>query len=51
MKGKDMTISNFPSRIKVDKSHPHEIIPISFDLQEVLKDKDYIHLRSGAKKG
>ena len=49
MKGKDMTLSYYLSRIKVDKSKPHEIIPISFDLQEVLKEK-YIQSRSGTQK-
>ena len=44
MKGKNMTLSDFLSRIKVDKSNPHEIIPSSFDLQEVLKDKYYIQI-------
>ena len=33
-----MALSNFLSRIKVDKSNPNEIIPISFDLQEILQE-------------
>ena len=41
MKGKDMTLSNFFSRQKIDKSNPHEIIPISFDMKVILKDKYY----------
>ena len=45
-----MTLSNFLSRIKVHKSNPHEIIPIPFDLQEVLQEKYYIQTRSGAHK-
>ena len=47
MKGKDMTLSNFLSRIKVDKSIPHEVIPISFDLQEILQEKYYNQTGSG----
>ena len=46
MKGKDMTLNDFVSKINVDKSNPHEIIPISFDLQEVLQEKYYIMSRS-----
>ena len=45
-----MTLSDLLSRIKVDKSNPHEIIPIYFDLQEVLQEKYYIQTRSGAQK-
>ena len=33
-----MTLSDFPSKIKVDKSSPHEIIFTSFDLLEVLQE-------------
>ena len=51
MKDKYVTLSDFLSRIKVDKSNPHEIIPISFDLQEVLQEKYYIHSQSDAQKG
>ena len=32
MKGKDMILSDFMSRQEIDKSDPHEIIPISFDM-------------------
>ena len=49
MKGKDMTLSNSLSNIKVDKSKPHEIIPTSFDLQEQ-QEKYYIQTRYVAKK-
>ena len=35
MKRKDMMLSDFPSRQKHDKSNPYEVIPISFDMQEV----------------
>ena len=34
MERKDMTLSNFLSRINVNKYNPHEIILISFDLQK-----------------
>ena len=42
MKEKDMTLGNFLSRIKVDISSPHEIIPTSFELHHVLQEKYYI---------
>ena len=45
-----MTLSEFLSRIKLDKLNPYEINPISFDLQEVLQQKLYIKTRSGAQK-
>ena len=32
MKGKDMILSDFLSRQRIDRSNPHEIIPISFDM-------------------
>ena len=38
-----MTLSDILSRIKVDKSKPNKIIPISFDVQDVLQDNHYIH--------
>ena len=41
MKGKDMILSDFLSRQRVDKSNPHEIIPISFDMKAILNDKYY----------
>ena len=41
MKGKDMILSDFLSRQRLDKSNPHEIIPISFDMKAILKDKYY----------
>ena len=41
IKGKDMILSNFLSRQKVDDSNPCEIIPISFSLRTVLQDKYY----------
>ena len=41
IKGKDMILSDFLSRQKVDDSNPCEIIPISFSLRAVLQDKYY----------
>ena len=41
MKGKDMVLSDFLSRQQVDDSDPHEIIPISFNMRETLKQKYY----------
>ena len=41
IKGKDMVLSDFLSRQKVDNSNPHEIIPISFSLRKVLHDSFY----------
>ena len=36
IKGKDMILSNFLSRQKHDDSNPHEIIPISFNMQNII---------------
>ena len=41
MKGKDMILSDFLSRQEIDKSDPHEIIPISFDMKPILNDRYY----------
>ena len=41
MKGKDMIPSDFLSRQEKDKSDPHEIIPISFDMKAILNDRYY----------
>ena len=41
MKGKDMILSDFPSRQRRDDSNPHEIHPISFDMQAILRDRYY----------
>ena len=38
IKGKDMVLSDFLSRQLGDKSDPHQIIPISFNINEVLKE-------------
>ena len=39
MKGKDMILSDLLSRQRIDRSNPHEIIPISFDMKAILNDK------------
>ena len=54
MKGKDMILSDFLSQQKNDNSNPHEIIPISFNMYQVLENKFYddkylIQMRSQAK--
>ena len=41
MKGKDMILSDFLSRQRLDKNNPHEIIPISFDMKAILKARYY----------
>ena len=41
MKGKDMILSDFLSRQRTGNSSPHEIIPISFHMQAILKDRYY----------
>ena len=38
IKGKDMVLSDFLSRPMGDKSDPHQIIPISFNIREELLD-------------
>ena len=38
IKGKDMILSDFLSRQVEDDSNPHEIIPISFNIWDVLQD-------------
>ena len=37
IKGKDMVLSDFLSRQLGDKSDPHQIIPISFNIKEVFR--------------
>ena len=39
IKGKDRILSNFPSRQKHDNSNPHDIIPISFNMHNILHEK------------
>ena len=41
MKGKNMILSEFLSRQRMDDSNPHEIIPMSFNMQAILKDRYY----------
>ena len=41
MKGKDMILSDILSRQRTDDSNQHEIIPTSFDMQAILRDKYY----------
>ena len=41
MKGKDMILSNSLSRQRTDDSNPHEIIPISLEIQAILRDRYY----------
>ena len=39
MRGKDMVLSDLLSRQEIDKSNPHEIIVISFDMKAILNEK------------
>ena len=41
IKGKDMVLSNFLSRQKMDNSNPHELIPISFTLRSQVDNYFY----------
>ena len=41
IKGKDMVLSNFLSRQKMDDSNPHELIPISFTLKSQVDNHLY----------
>ena len=41
MKGKDMILSDLLSRQKNDDSNPHEIMPISFNMCQILDDNCY----------
>ena len=36
-----MILSDFLSRQRIDRSNPHEIISISFDMEAILNDKYY----------
>ena len=54
MKGKDMILSDFLSRQKNDDSDPHEIIPTSFNMCQILdnnyySEKYFLQTRSQAK--
>ena len=42
MKGEDMILSDFLSQQKNDDSNRNEIIPISFDMYQVLEDNFYL---------
>ena len=44
MKGKDMILSDFLSWQKNYDSNPNEIIPISFDMYQILEDNFNIFL-------
>ena len=41
IKGKDMVLSDFLSRQNNDASNPHKIIPISFNMHQVLHTSYY----------
>ena len=41
IKGKDMILSDFLSRQKHNDSNLHELIPISFNMQNILHEKYY----------
>ena len=41
MKGKDMILSDFLTRQRVDNSNPLGIIPISFDMKAILNERYY----------
>ena len=41
IKGKDMVLSDFLSRQKMDDSKPHEIVPISFTLKNLVGNQFY----------
>ena len=43
IKGKDMILSDFLSRQIEDDSYPHEIIPISFNIREILQE-NYLNI-------
>ena len=54
MKGKDIILSDFLSQHKNDGSNPHKIVPISFNMHQLLDDNYYnekylIQTRSQAK--
>ena len=46
IKGKDMILSDFLSRQKHDESNPHEIMPISYNIQNLLKSR-YCNIGEG----
>ena len=44
-KGKDMVLSDFLSRQQGDDSDPHQIIPISFNMKEILKQNYHSYVK------
>ena len=42
-----MILSDFLLRQRIDKSNPHEIMPISFDMKAILKEKYYSLVNEG----
>ena len=44
IKGKDMILSDFFSRQKINDSSPHEIILLSFSMRDILPEKNTISL-------
>ena len=50
IKGKGIILSDFLSRQKHDERDPHEIIPISFNMQEVLHGR-YYNIHKNEKRG
>ena len=51
IKWKDMILSDFLSRQKIDNSNPHEIILISFNMSDILQERYYnlYNMRMGEK--
>ena len=45
IKGKDMVLSDFLSRKQGDDSDPHQIIPISFNMKEILKQNYHSYVK------
>ena len=45
IKGKDMVLSDFLSRQQGDDSDPHEIIPLLFNMKEILKQNYYNYVK------
>ena len=41
IKGKDMILSDLLSRQKHDDRNPHDVIPISFNMHNILQDRYY----------
>ena len=43
IKGKDMVLSDYLSRKMGDKSDPHQVIPISFNIRDVTHTKSFLY--------